>query len=72
MRMYALLVISFLVGAFLLVYWKITQDRISNLKEVIAKQERMLNSNLSDVREEYARVFREFKRKESARELLGV
>lgn len=70
--MYLWLVISFLVGACFAFYWKITQDRISRLNGVIARQETVLNRNLADVREEYARVFREVKRKESAREILDL
>jgi len=70
--MYLWLVISFLVGACFAVYWKITQDRIAGLNGVIARQEMALNRNLADVREEYARVFREVRRKGSAREILDL
>jgi len=70
--MYPWLVISFLVGACFAVYWKITQDRIRGLEGTIARQEKVLEKNLADVREEYARVFREVKRKGSARELLDI
>lgn len=70
--MYPWLVISFLVGACFAIYWKITQDRISGLEETVSRQGKVLDKNLADVREEYARVFREVRRKGSARELLDI
>lgn len=64
--------IGFLICIAFALHWKITQDRIARLKKMITRQERLLDNNLAEVREEYARIFMEVKRKESARELFEV
>ena len=72
--MYLFWIISLVVyvSAFL-IFWKLAKDKELKMRRTIEKQEKMLKKNLVDVKEEYARIFRQLKNKDkSAREIMNV